>query len=157
MTMKLIKILHQIDEGRKIIDAEYGFKKLTIAENPEAKSVVNELDKNDNILGGWISKYGSWVWQRDDASHDHIAKQIGIDPKEAIAFYIIPEKYDEGKVIDVLFEVSEFSGSKSFTSLMDTTLVNNIMNLLAKRKESKAEADDFNVDDLVASLGGSDY
>ena len=156
--MKLSKILYHIDESRKLFDAEYGFKKISVIENPGAIGVINELDKSTQILGGWISKNGSWIWRRDDASHNHIAKQVGIYPKESIAFYIKPEGYDnQGKVLDVNFEVSEFSGSKSFSALMKTTLINNIMKILSKRKDDREEYNDFNVDDLISSMNAKDY
>lgn len=158
--MKLSKI-HQIEEGRKIIDSEsIGGRKVAVLENPSPQSVINELDRIQDTLGGWISKHGTWIWNRYSASHGHIANSMGIDPSGSIAFYIKPEVEKingEVTVTDVTFEVSEFSGSKSFKALMSTKFISGIMKLLADRNERLNTNQDDDFSDLLGSLTASDY
>ena len=155
-TMKLSSI-HQVEEARKVIDSEsVGGRKLWVLESPSPNNIISALDQVGDTLGGWISPHGTWVWNRFNASHGHIAKTIGIEPSKSIAFYIKPEEIVNGEVVDVNFETSEFSGSKSIDRLMTNSLIMGVMQILAKRKDAlnNQETDDYA--DLLGSLGGSD-
>jgi len=154
---------HQnIDEGKKIIDDEISpGRKLWVLEDPSASAVVNALDQVDDTLGGWISPIGSWVWNRFKASHEHVAKTMGIKASSSVAFYIKPEEKINGKIVDVTFETSEFSGRDDIDGLMTHPLIMNIMTILAKRKEEETKEPEyskkFDYDELLSSLHGTDY
>lgn len=156
--MKLSNV-YKINEGRKIIDSEtIGARKVAVLENPSPKSVVDELDRIQDTLGGWIYGKNVWIWNRYLASHYHIARTMGIEPENAIAFYIVPEKEKiNGQLVvtDATFEVSEFSGSKSFKALMNSSYINGIMRILAERKRNDEPEDDYS--ELLGSLNSRDY
>ncbi len=154
--MKLYEI-HQIEEGRKIIDDEYTpGKKLWVLENAGANTIVSALDQVKDSLGGWISPHGSWIWDRDRASHFYIATTMNIERPKSASFYIIPTEKNNNKVIEAVFSDSH-TGGVGEDILMESPLINAIVGILAKRKEelNHEEKDDFS--DLLGSLSGADY
>lgn len=143
-------------------------KKIFMLEDPTPQAVINMAQKLPRLskacLGGWISDNDTWIWNRQDTSHDHVAKMFKINAKRSIAFYIYPVEYDrDGSIIDVNFEVSDFSSNATIEKLMGERLIIGIMSILASRKERPLATDDV-VDDieddfqeLLNSLGGYDY
>ena len=168
--MKLSDLYH-IDEGRKIIDTgEIGLQRKTwVLENPSAANIVDALDQmnkdsdgsgSHGVAAGWTGGQGTWVWDRMRIDHFTVAHKFGIDNQKSIPFYIRTADVGPNNItLDVTFEVSEYSGRKSFDSLMRRPIIIAIMQLLAQRREMTepeySKDDDYT--ELLGSLTGSDY
>lgn len=136
--------------------------KISILENPPPLAVINMLQKLPRAvgtsLGGWISDNGIFVWDRDDASHHHIANVFKINARKAMAFYIRPIRRDsKGQITDIGFEVSDFSSRATIDQLLDHPYIMDLMNVVAKRKEQDENIEQDDYQELLGSLRGSDY
>jgi hypothetical protein len=162
--------LYRLDEGRKTIDTgEIGLNRKTwVLENPSAQGIIDAIDQLNKwydggdkkaTAAGWTGIQGTWVWDRSRIDHFSVADHFGIDKQVSIPFYIKVEEIGPNSITtDVTFEVSDFSGRKSFSSLMRQPIILGIMRLLAKRKaQLPSTADDDDYAELLGSLRGSDY
>lgn len=154
--------LSTIIENKIYLDSPlYGGKKVWVLDDPNPIAVIGALQRARYALGGWISKDGVVIWNRDDAEHAYIARMLKIDRKKSIAFYINQEEKVDGNLVDVSFDVSDFSGiNATLEQLMEYPLIASIIDIMARRKEellgqSQDQPEDFS--GLFDSMRGSDY
>lgn len=127
--------LSLICERRITIDGEYGGDKISVHEDPSPIAVVGMLQRSPDLeYGGWISEHGIYIWNRYDASHEHIAKTFGIKGN-SIAFTIIVVNDN------IYFEPSEFSCTATTRDLYRQPFVKNTRSAWKSRYSQSVPAE----------------
>jgi len=146
--MKLLNIL----ENRVYVDGDLLARagKISVLVDPSAKAIVHELDiinKNNNThsdLGCWLYDDCLYVWDREDADHNTIAKQLGIKNNKSIAFYInshFKEQLfnDDWVVVEAVIVLSDFSGRQDYNNnkmVLSNPVINDVLKIINSRSKS---------------------
>ncbi len=135
--------LSMIYEHVEMIDNQLpGYSKVAVLCDLGPEALVNFIDRSEiQSYGGWLNDDGSWLWDRVKADHHYIARVMGINRRQSVAFFInVYRELDHatgtllGKHISI--SLSDFSGTGDHKYLMNNSLIKGIMDISARRRRA---------------------